>query len=406
MTGVTKNSRYMVRFTIITAFPDFFSNFLSTSIVGRGVKIGLVEVDVVDLRSFGKGTYRQIDDYAFGSGGMVLMPEPAEEALNSVQTGFVVYPTPQGALLTQEIVESLFHQPHVIIVCGHYEGIDERFIERSVDLEVTIGDCVLTGGEIPAMAIIDAVARLIPGVVGKEEAVVEDSFYRGMLDHPHYTRPSSWEGMDVPGVLLSGNSAEILNWRRKQAVERTLSRRPDLLLKSSLRGYTRGGFYFSFEYEANGRGVERVKELAELCECYGIARLLLTVKSPDDREALRQAIGAEVDKNFPGRDKIKLMPSLNRALDWVEEKEKAANFSRTIVNVCDEPRVGGKHWLEIKRFIMENGEPVLFRFLGKNENEFEESASHLVLPMLPIEGGKLPFSGKVAAVLDRFLGTK
>ena len=140
----------MARFTIVTAFPDFFHGFLSSGVVGRGVKAGLLEIDVVDLRSFGKGAYRQVDDYAFGSGGMVLMPEPLEEALSSVRTGgeklFVVYPTPQGALLTQEIVESLFRQPHVVIVCGRYEGLDERFIERGVDLEVTIGDCVLTGG--------------------------------------------------------------------------------------------------------------------------------------------------------------------------------------------------------------------------------------------------------------------
>jgi len=401
----------MVRFTLITAFPDFFRCFLSTSIVGRGMKAGFIEIDVVDLRSFGKGEYRQIDDYAFGGGGMVLMAEPLEEALAFVRTNdenvCVVYPTPQGALLTQEIVESLFHQPHVIIVCGHYEGVDERFIERRVDLEVTIGDCVLTGGEIPAMAIIDAVARLIPGVVGREEAVVEDSFYRGMLDHPHYTRPSSWKKMNVPDVLLSGNSAKILSWRRKQAVDRTLSRRPELLSRSSLRGYMRGGFYLSFEYEAYEHGVERVKELAGLCESYGVARLLLTVKSPDDREALRQAIDAEateVAKSFLGRDKIKLVPSLNRALDWVKEKEKATR--QIVVNVCDETREGGRHWLEIKRLILENGEPVLFRFLGKNESGFEESASRLVLPMLPLEGGNLSFCGKFAVILDRFLGLK
>jgi len=308
---------------------------------------------------------------------------------------FVVYPTPQGTLLTQEIVESLSHQPHVVIVCGRYEGLDERFIERTVDLEVTIGDCVLTGGEIPAMAIIDAVARLIPGVVGKEEAVAEDSFYRGMLDHPHYTRPSSWKGMDVPGVLLSGNSADILDWRRKQAVERTLSRRPDLLPRSGLRGYTRGGFYLTFEYE-HGHGAERVIELAGLCESYGAARLLLIVKSPDGREALRQILGS-------GR--VKLMPSIDRALSWVKEKEKAAK-RHTVVEVCDEAREGGRHWLEIKRLILENGGTVVFRFLRKEDSALEESAGWPVWPMLPLEGGKLSFSGKFAAVLDRFLGSR
>jgi len=391
----------MVRFTIITAFPDFFSSFLSTGIVGKGVKGGLVQVDVVDLRSFGKGEYRQIDDYAFGSGGMVLMAEPLEEALNSVRGEekkvFVVYPSPQGTLLTQEVVESLFHQPHVVILCGRYEGIDERFIEREADLEVTIGDCVLTGGEIPAMAIIDAVARLIPGVVGREEAVAEDSFYRGMLDHPHYTRPSSWSEMNVPEVLLSGNSAEILNWRRRQAVLRTISRRPELLSRSSLRGYMQSGFYLSFEYE--GYGVEQIKDLAALCESYGAARILLTVKSPENREILRQAIATD----FPGRDKIKLMPSLNRTLDWVKEKEKAANFPLCVVSVRDEPGEGARHWLEIKRLIFESGRPVLFCFSGEKEGNAPPLGC-LALPMLPIEGGNLPFCGKFAVILDRFLG--
>ena len=393
----------MVRFTIITAFPDFFSSFLSTGIVGKGVKAGLVQVDVVDLRSFGKGAYRQIDDYAFGSGGMVLMAKPLSEALNSVRddkdSAFVVYPSPQGTLLTQEIVESLFSQPHVVIICGRYEGIDERFIEREVDLEATIGDCVLTGGEIPAMAVIDAVARLIPGVVGREEAVIEDSFYSGMLDHPHYTRPSSWMGMDVPNVLLSGNSAEILTWRRRQAVTRTLSRRPELLSRSSLRGYMQGGFYVFFEYEMHEHRAELVKKLAVLCKSYDVARLLVTVKSPESRDTLRQEFAA---KDFPGHDKIKLIPSLGRALDWVREKEKATKFPLSVVDVCDEPCEGGRHWLEIKRFIFESGGSVVFRF-----SEFsgsKEDVGCLVLPMLPIEGDNLPFCGKFTVFLDRFLG--
>jgi len=413
----------MVRFTVITAFPDFFSSFLSTGIVGRGVKAGLADINILDLRSFGKGAYRQIDDYAFGSGGMVLMAEPLEEALNTVRAKqeeqkdktFVVYPTPQGVLLTQEIVESLFHQSHVIIVCGRYEGIDERFVEREVDLEVTIGDCVLTGGEIPAMAVIDAVARLIPGVVGKEEAVVEDSFYRGMLDNPHYTRPASWNGMNVPDVLLSGKSAEILSWRRQQAVQRTLSRRPELFAGSSLRGYMRGGFYLSFEYNAHEH-VTGVEELALLCKCYGAARLLFTVQSPKNREILRQVIRAG---EFAGREKLKLMPSFKRVLEWVQEKEKAANLL-TVIDVCDKPCEGGRHWLEIKRFIFESGGPVVFRFstteaetAESEESEESESIACQVLPMLPIEteigteNSKLSLSllGKFAVILDRFLGS-
>jgi len=396
----------MVRFTVITAFPDFFNSFLSAGVVGKGVKAGLIQINIVDLRSFGKGAYRQIDDYAFGSGGMVLMAEPLEEALNSIRTGkdFVVYPSPQGALLTQEVVESFFHQSHVVIICGRYEGIDERFVEREVDLEITIGDCVLTGGEIPAMAVIDAVSRLIPGVVGNEEAVAEDSFYRGMLDTPHYTRPSSWMGMNAPEVLLSGNSAEISNWRRKQAVERTILRRPELLARSSLRGYLRGGFYLSFEYKTHG--MEQIEELAALCESYDAARLLLIVASPEEREILRQFVNT---KDFPGRDRIKLMPSLNLALSWVKEKSKAANLSsrQVVVDVRNRPSEGSRHWLDTKRFIFDNGGSVVFFFSEEDygtERGLKNDADYLILTMLPIESGKLPFSGRFAVILDRFLG--
>ena len=254
--------------TIVTAFPEFFGDFLSTSILGRAVKQGLVRVDLVDLREFGRGGYRQIDDYAFGSGGMVLAAPPLADALRAAgELGegdpFVVYPSPQGCVLTQEIVESLARQEHVVILCGHYEGLDERFVEREVDLEVTVGDCVLTGGEIPAMAIVDAMSRLVPGVVGRGEAVAEDSFYRGMLDHPHYTRPASWEGRTVPEVLLGGNASEIHSWRRAKAVERTLARRPDLLSRAAIRGYLTGNVYLAVmgDAEVFPRSEERTSEL-------------------------------------------------------------------------------------------------------------------------------------------------
>jgi tRNA (guanine37-N1)-methyltransferase len=325
-----------MRFTIITAFPDFFRDFLSTSVVGRGIKNGFLEVQIVDLRSFGKGAYRQVDDYAFGAGGMVLMAQPLKEALEAVRANdkrsFVVYPTPQGALLTQEIVESLFRQDHVTIVCGHYEGVDERFIESEVDLEVTVGDCVLTGGEIPAMAVIDAVSRLVPGVVGKSGAVVEDSFYRGMLDHPHYTRPASWNGKNAPEVLLSGDAAEICKWRREQAVLRTLSRRPDLLSRSSLLEYMSGGFYLAVECDGiegsnGGLRAERVGEWAKLCENYGVARLFVILKDPRDREIAKGAFDAA-----GGARKVKWMPSLDRACDWIVKKESRV----LLVTVSDE----------------------------------------------------------------------
>ncbi|MDR1378118.1 MAG: tRNA (guanosine(37)-N1)-methyltransferase TrmD [Synergistaceae bacterium] len=408
-----------MRFTIITAFPDFFRDFLSTSIVGRALKNGLFEVRLVDLRSFGKGGYRQVDDYSFGSGGMVLMSQPLQDALETArgedeksegEKPFVVYPSPQGVFLTQEVVESLFHQPHVVVVCGHYEGIDERFVEREVDLEVTIGDCVLTGGEIPAMAIVDMVSRLIPGVVGKSEAVTEDSFYRGMLDHPHYTRPASWKGQEVPAVLLSGNAVEIESWRRRQAVIRTLSRRPDLLARNGILGYTGAGFYVVVEFqnavetsigcmeEAYMEEAMKVKEWARSCEGYGVSRLILIVKNPEKREFLRR-VWRDKCPAPGGIEKAKLMPSMVRAVEWVKEKEKRLPL---IVRVSDNDENGARHWLDIKRIVLEKGHSVLFYFSEKTglKEDFCD------VWMIPLQGGRLSLLGKMAATLDRFLGSK
>jgi tRNA (guanine37-N1)-methyltransferase len=405
-----------MRFTIITAFPDFFRDFLSTSVVGRAIKKGFVEVEVVDLRTFGKGTYRQVDDYAFGSGGMVLMAQPLKEALETARAkderSFVVYPTPQGVLLTQEIVESLFRQNCITIVCGHYEGVDERFVESEVDLEVAIGDCVLTGGEIPAMAIVDAVSRLVPGVVGKSGAVVEDSFYRGMLDHPHYTRPASWNGKDAPEVLLSGDAAKIHEWRREQAVFRTLSRRPDLLSRSGLLEYMRGGFYLAVECsgEEPGRLNAEAGEWARLCESYGAARLFLIVKDSGDRENARIAFDSGEVRDLR---KVKWMPSLDRTLDWTVKKESRV----LLVRVSDKAQSGAKHWLELKRFILEKRDAVLFYFEGGREERKEgeereerdcerEFSGCRSVSMIPLQEGKLSLFGKISVVLDRFLGSK
>ncbi|MDR2529517.1 MAG: tRNA (guanosine(37)-N1)-methyltransferase TrmD [Synergistaceae bacterium] len=391
-----------MRFTIITAFPDFFRDFLSTSIVGRAVKAGLFQVEAIDLRSFGKGAYRQIDDYAFGGGGMVLAPKPLKDALNAVsartgeqrQKPFLICPTPQGALLTQETVETLYRQPHVVIVCGHYEGIDERFIEGEVDLEVSIGDCVLTGGEIPAMVVIDAVSRLIPGVVGKSGAVKEDSFYRGMLDHPHYTRPSSWEGRGVPEALLSGDAGDIDAWRRKEAVARTVTRRPDLLAKSDL-GYYAGEVYVVIECGS----ARHVGEWAKLCESYGVSRLLLAMNSPEKREILRQDLGESSG--------VKLMPSLEYAVDWAAKKGKKGGRGKgknlpLLVEVPNSEREGARHWLDVKRLVLEKGGPVLF-YLFEDDRSAEKSDA---IRLVPLQEGKLPFYGKLAALLDRFLGSR
>jgi tRNA (guanine37-N1)-methyltransferase len=229
-----------MRFDVVTIFPAMVQQAAGAGIVGRAIEGRLLTVAVHDLRDFTTDRHRVVDDVPYGGGpGMVLKPEPLFRALDTIeQIGegrpTVLLTSPQGTPLTQPVVERLSRQPWLVLLCGRYEGVDER-VRTRVDEEVSIGDYVLSGGELPALVIIDAVARLVPGVVGDEQSVAEDSFGRGLLDFPHYTRPAeiatsaSREPLRVPDVLLSGNHAEIRRWRKREALARTLERRPDLL---------------------------------------------------------------------------------------------------------------------------------------------------------------------------------
>ena len=222
--------------TIITAFPGFFADFLSTSMIGRAIQNGLISVDVLDLRDFAPGGYKQVDDYAFGGGGgMVLLPEVLSRALQAAEgdgeESFVVYPSPQGDLLSQEIVETLASKRHVVVICGHYEGLDERFVSSRVDREISVGDFVLTGGEIPAMAVADCLCRMVPGVLPEESCYTDESHWNGLLEYPQYSRPEVWHGRAVPPVLLSGHHGNVDDWRKKESYKRTMRRRPDMFAK-------------------------------------------------------------------------------------------------------------------------------------------------------------------------------
>lgn len=223
-----------LRIDVITLFPEAFENVLHSSILGRAVGEGRVEVVRTNLRDFALDKRGTVDDKPFGGGpGMVLMCEPFYRAVEHVQgldprRGLVVLLTPQGERLTQQRVADLAGRERLILVCGHYEGFDER-IRPLADLELSIGDYVLTGGELPAMVVIDAVTRLLPGVLGAEDGTHEESFAEGLLEYPQYTRPREFRGMAVPEVLVSGNHAEIARWRAEQARERTRQRRADLI---------------------------------------------------------------------------------------------------------------------------------------------------------------------------------
>lgn len=223
-----------MRFDIITIFPEIFRGVFEFGIVRRAAEAGLVEIGIHDLRDYTHDRHRQVDDRPFGGGaGMVMKPEPlfsAVEALTADEPGAnVVLLSPQGRLLTQTLATEYSRKSRLFLICGRYEGVDERVVEHLVTDELSIGDYVLSGGEIPAMVVVDAVTRLIPGALGCDQSAERESFVGGLLDYPHYTRPADFRGMSAPEVLVNGNHAEIEKWRRRKAIEKTLRRRPDLI---------------------------------------------------------------------------------------------------------------------------------------------------------------------------------
>ena len=232
-----------MRIDIITLFPGMFSGPFAESIIRRAVEQDLIDIQIHDLRDYGLGKHRVVDDRPYGGGsGMVLRPEPlfaAVEAIKGQDRVATILLSPQGRLFQQEVAAELANYDQLILICGRYEGVDERVGEHLVNDEVSIGDYVLSGGEVAAMAVVDAVVRLLPGVLGSAESPLEDSHTMGLLEYPHYTRPQVYHGWTVPEVLLSGNHGQVAVWRREQSLLRTLSRRPDLLAKADLSAQER-----------------------------------------------------------------------------------------------------------------------------------------------------------------------
>jgi tRNA (guanine37-N1)-methyltransferase len=227
---------------IITLFPQMFEGVIQESILKRAQEKNIVKINIHNLRDFALDKHHTVDDYSYGGGaGMVLKPEPIFRAVKKIlgkgmekRRMRIILLTPQGKTFNQDKAKELSHEKHLLFICGHYEGVDERVKEKLVTDEVSIGDYVLTGGELPAMVIIDSVVRLLPGVLNKKESFENDSFYQGLLDYPHYTRPRRFRGKSVPAILLSGNHNRIRKWRREKALENTLHKRPDLLEKLTL----------------------------------------------------------------------------------------------------------------------------------------------------------------------------
>ncbi|MBQ7403342.1 MAG: tRNA (guanosine(37)-N1)-methyltransferase TrmD [Lentisphaeria bacterium] len=223
-----------LKFDIITLFPEIFFGPLGGSIVGRAIEKGIVEVNAVNLRDYTHDKRGTVDDKPYGGGaGMLMKVEPLFEAVEDLrkENTLVLMTSPSGEQFNQKMAHELAAKEHILIICGHYEGVDERVREALVDREVSIGDYVLTSGNLPAMVMVDAVTRLLPGALGSPESDVDESFENGLLEYPQYTRPPVFRGMEVPEVLLSGNHAEIAKWRKMQSEERTAGRRPDLIEK-------------------------------------------------------------------------------------------------------------------------------------------------------------------------------
>lgn len=227
-----------MKFSVLTLFPEMFEAVTDVSITGRALKKGIIETEYINIRDYSKDKHRRVDDYPYGAGGgMVMQPAPIYDAYKAVAgdtNPHVIYMSPQGKVFNQNKARELAGYEHIVILCGHYEGVDERIIEEIVDEEISVGDYVLTGGELPAMIVIDAVSRMIEGVLDSGETMETESHYNGLLEYPQYTRPPEFMGRKVPDVLLSGHHLNIERWRREQSLIRTKQKRPDMLKKAEI----------------------------------------------------------------------------------------------------------------------------------------------------------------------------
>lgn len=229
-----------MHFDVLTLFPDMFRAVLGDSIIKIAQENGLLELNFIDIRDYTKNKHRKVDDYPYsGGGGMLMTPQPIYDAYMSIAENLdykphTIYMSPQGKPFTQKKATQLLEHEHIILLCGHYEGIDQRVLDMIVDEEISLGDFVLTGGEIPAMAVIDAVSRMIPGVLANESSYSDESHFSGLLEYPQYTRPEEFMGIKIPEVLVSGHHAKINEWKHEQSLKNTFFKRPDLLATAEL----------------------------------------------------------------------------------------------------------------------------------------------------------------------------
>ncbi|MFB0972134.1 MAG: tRNA (guanosine(37)-N1)-methyltransferase TrmD [Tissierellia bacterium] len=223
-----------MKFDILTLFPEFTDSIRDYSIIKRGISEELIEVNSINIRDFSLNKHKKVDDYPYGGGpGMVMTPQPLSDCIKSVQkeNSYIIYLSPRGKVFNQDIARNLSEKKHIVLVCGHYEGIDQRIIDKYIDEEISIGDYILTGGELGALVLIDSISRLLPGVLGNEESSMDESFSNDLLEYHQYTRPPVFDGLAVPEVLLSGNHKLIEEYRKQTAIDITMSVRPDMIKK-------------------------------------------------------------------------------------------------------------------------------------------------------------------------------
>lgn len=225
-----------MRFDVLTLFPEMMESVMGDSIIGRARDAGLIEMHFINIRDYTLDKHKKVDDTPYsGGGGMLMTPQPVYDAYMSVAKGldykpYTVYLSPQGKVFNQEMAkEMVTNYEHIVLLCGHYEGIDQRVLDKIVDAEISLGDFVLTGGEIPAMAVMDAVSRLVPGVLSDEKSYSDESHFNGLLEYPQYTKPRVWEGMEIPEILVSGHHKNIERWKREKSIENTFYKRPDMI---------------------------------------------------------------------------------------------------------------------------------------------------------------------------------
>jgi tRNA (guanine37-N1)-methyltransferase len=425
-----------MRFTVVTLFPDFFASVLASSLLGRAMRSGLVTVDFINPRDFTADRHRSVDDTPYGGGpGMVMCPEPLIAAIDSASVGgtYRVLLTPAGEPLDQTRVRALATRSHLILVCGRYEGIDERVAEIAIDESISIGDFVLSGGEIAAAAVIETVARLIPGVLGTAASTAEESFSFGLLEYPHYTRPAALGERRVPGVLLGGNHEEIRRWRREQSLKRTARRRPDLLRRfysadspiAAAAARTHAVLCHYPVYDKNRNVVTSaitnldLHDIARSTATYGLAGYWIVTPVALQREKVERILSVWKEEGMRGAADQRVLalrtvtavPDIGAALTGIQASKQDTQRPLVVATSADErraPELPRASFEDLWRAMMEEPDRPVALLFGTGWGFTEQQLGEADLVLAPIRGytnfNHVSVRSAAGIVMDRMFG--